>query len=152
MGVITVNSTFIKQDVLMKTVGMVLATLALLGTSLSPLAAEAQSAFAAPPGDKSQAVCTAWEPIEQRSGVSFYAGNVACTVLASDPTVLKPYMPVALNPDFSKVTLVCLFPVGNTGELGAAWSAHNYEFLAASFCYGMRRAGVAVNFIDPDYT
>jgi hypothetical protein len=132
--------------------GMVLATLALLGTSLFPMSALAQSAYAAPPNDPHPAVCSAWEPIERRSGVSFYGGEIACTLLAGNPSVLQPYMPVALNPDYSKVTMVCLFPVGGDGEMGVAWSAHSYEFLAAAFCYEMRQAGVEISFIDPDYT
>lgn len=131
---------------------VMLATAALLGASLLPSVASAQSAFAAPVSGRMPAVCTAWEPIERRSGVSFYGGNEACTALAANPTVLLPYIPVALDPDYAKVTMVCIFPIGGPGEMGAAWSDHSYEFLAAAFCYEMRKAGMDVSFIDPAYT
>lgn len=137
-----------KQDVRMKTVGMVLATLALLGTSLFPLGAEAQTAPAVVP----HAICTQIEPIYRRNGVSFYNGESMCTVVAAIPDFFG-YMPAAFDPGPAGMVGVCTYYVTSAhDEYAVAWSQPGYEQIAADFCYSLRIQGVDIQFVDHRYT
>lgn len=122
---------------------LVLATLALLGASLFPLSASA---------DVPHAVCTQVEPIYRRNGVSFYAGDGFCQMLAADPEhygwMSEPY-----DPGPNGMTAVCTYFVSDAhDEYAVGWAQPGYEWVAANWCYSLRIGGVDLQFLDKDYT
>lgn len=122
--------------------------LALVGASLFPTLAFAEPAGPTP---HAHAVCTQIEPIYRRNGVSFYGGTGMCEVIAEVPQAFD-WMSVPLDPESSGMAVVCAYWLsGAHDEYAAAWAQPGYQWVAAEYCYGMRRGGVDVTFFDDNY-